>query len=341
MRFSLLCAGLLCLGPVSFGQSIPALFRDGLQAEFRFTDADFAKVEAGEAVARMVPTGRPDDVRMAGIVQIRTTPEAYIAAVRDIEHFQMSKEVILVHRFSSPAVESDLAEFPLPDFTKAELLACRPGHCAIKMPAEEMEILRNRIDWNAPDATERAGALVRQRIVLYINRYLREGDPALAVYYDTPAPYSVAEGLRSLIGSEMRIAQAMPALIRFASDFPAHRPPGTEDFLYWQEAAFGLKHVLRTQHVLIQKLPEGHYAIISKMLFATHYFRAAVEYSYIYPVRMPSGEPAIYLATSQRSYVDGMTGVKGAIIRRIAESRSPATLANNLRLAKEFLENRR
>ncbi|HVO96877.1 MAG TPA: hypothetical protein VMT15_02375 [Bryobacteraceae bacterium] len=312
-----------------------------MENEFHFTAADIAKIQSGQPVARLVATGKPDDVRMAGIVLIRTTPEVYIAALRDIEHFRMSKEVIHMHRFSSPPVESDLIEFPLPDFTKSELLACRPGHCSIKMPAEEMEILRKGIDWNAPDATERAAPLIRQRIVAYIYRYLREGDSALAVYYDTPAPYSVAEGLHSLIGNETHIAQSMPELIRFASEFPARRPAGTEDFLYWQEAAFGLKHVLRTQHVLIQKLPEGRYAIISKMLFATHYFRAAIEYSYIYPVRTPSGEPAIYVATSQRSYVDGMTGVKGAIIHRVAESRSPATLANNLRLAKEFLEHRR
>lgn len=336
-----LCSAVFCFGTALRAQAIPAIFRDGLASEFHFTESDFSRVEAGEPVARMVSTGKPDDVRMAGIVLIRTTPDAYIAAVRDIEHFPMSKEVVHMHRFRSPAEESDLTAFPLPDFTRSELQACRPGHCAIKMPADEMQILKNGIDWNAPDATERIAALARQRIINYVNRYCREGDAALAVYYDTPAPYSVAEGLHSLIGAETYIARAMPELIRFASEYPSGRPPGTEDFLYWQEAAFGLKHVLRAQHVLIQKLPEDHYAVISKMLFATHYFRAAVEYSYIYPVRTPSGEPAIYLGTSQRSYVDGMTGVKGAIIHRVAESRSPAALANNLRLAKQFLEHRR
>ncbi len=231
--------------------------------------------------------------------------------------------------------------FPFAGMTKDELLACRPGHCAIKMPADEMHLIQTSIDWNAPDAQARAERLVRQRIVAYVNRYLQNGDPALAVYYDTPTPYSVAEGLHSLIHSETLIAQAMPDLIRFAANFPANRPANTDDFLYWQEASFGLKHVLRAEHVMIQRLPRGnedHYVIISKMLFASHYFRAAVEYTYIYPVRTDSGEPAVYVATAQRSFVDGMSGVRGSILRRIAEARSPATLAENLRIAKLTLE---
>ena len=331
---------LFLISLLGFSQSIPGLLREGLQAEFGFTSSDFAKVEGGEAVARMVPTGKADDVRMAGVVLIRATPGAYIAALRDIDHMQVSKEVIRTHRFSAPPVLADLNDFPLPDFTKKEVLDCRPGHCAIKMPAEEMDILRNGIDWNSPEAAERGGVLVKQRIVAYLNRYLKTGESALAVYSDAAAPYSVAHGLRELFGSETSIARAMPELIRFALTYPENRPPETEDFVYWQEAAFGLKHVLRAQQVIIQKLPEDRYAIISKMLFATHYFRAAVEYSYVYPVRTAAGETAIYVATSQRSYVDGMTGVKGAIVHKVAESRSPATLAENLRLVRRSLESK-
>jgi hypothetical protein len=316
------------------------MLRDGLQSEFGFTASDLAKVEAGEAVARMVPTNKPDDVRMAGVVLIHATPEAYVAALRDIDHMQVSKEVIRTHRFSSPPVIADLNDFPLPEFTKKEVLDCRPGHCAIKLPAEEMEILRNRIDWNSPEAVEQVGVLIKQRIISYLDRYLQTGESALAVYSDAAAPYSVAQGLRELFGSETHIARSMPELIRFALTYPANRPPDTEDFLYWQEAAFGLKHVLRAQQVMIQKLPGDRYAIISKMLFASHYFRAAVEYSFVAPVRTASGETVMYVATSQRSYVDGMTGVRGAIVHKVAESRSPGTLAENLRITKKALESK-
>ena len=74
------------------------------------------------------------------------------------------------------------------------------------------------------------------------------------------------------------------------------------------------------------------------MLFATHYFRAAIEFYYVYPVRSETGQPAVYFVAAQRSYVDGLTGVKGAILRRIAQSRSPDSLAAHLNLAKQQLE---
>lgn len=320
---------------------MPVEMRQGLQREFHFSDAEIARVEAGEAVAKMAATGRPDDVRMAGVVLIRTTPAEYLNALRDIEHFARSRDVVQTHRFSSPPVEADLAGIHTPDLKK-ELLACHPGHCAYKLSADEMKAIQTGVDWNAPDANEQAEALVRQRMLKYLSRYREKGDAGLAVYYDSDSPYSVAEGLHSLIGSENELSKVVPELLNYASAYPNGRPQNTEDFFYWQEAAFGLKHVLRTQHVIIQKLPrpsgDPHYAVISKMLFASHYFRAAIEFQYVHPVRLPNGEQAIFLLSAQRSYVDGMTGAKGAIVRKLAEVRSPARLAENLQQAKQELE---
>jgi hypothetical protein len=319
---------------------LPAQLQEGLEKEFHLSSDDFEKLAAGQAIARIVPTGQPDDVRMIGVVLIKITSDDFIKAFRDIENFEKTKEVIRTHRFSSPPAESDLVDFA-PDIKKSEILACHPGHCSYKLPAEAMQALQTSINWDAPDANEKSNLLVRKMTIDYLNRYRMQGDRALAVYYDTPAPYSLAEGLHSLIGSETRIGKALPDLIHYASTYPAGRPADTEDFFYWQEAAFGLKHVLRTQHVIIQRLPSefgSRYAIISKMLFASHYFRAAVEFKYVYPVQTPSGEPAIYLITAQRSFIDGLTGLRGAIVRKVAEGRSPASLAADLQLAKEKME---
>jgi hypothetical protein len=208
-----------------------------------------------------------------------------------------------------------------------------------------MEDLRTKIDWATPDANVRAEEMIHKLIIARLLDYQQRGDPALAVYYDTGAPYSVAEGLRSLIGGEARLWNRFPELVRYAENYPKDEPADTDNLFYWQEAAFGLKHVVRLQHVIIEKVPradaEPHYAIISKMLFASHYFRAAIEFNYVYPVRTDGGGPAVYFVAAQRSYVDGLTGVKDAIVRRIAESRSPASLAANLDLAKRELERKR
>jgi hypothetical protein len=323
-------------------QTVPAEMQEALAAEFHFSPADLTRAESGKVIAKMVPTGKPDDVRMAGVVLIRVSSADFIRAFRDIEHFAIGKEVRHTERFSSPPVEADFAGYHLPDLNKDELFACHPGSCAYKMPAQAMEDLRTRIDWTAPDANARAEALVHKMMIEHLIDYQQRGDAALSVYYDTRAPYSVAEGLHSLIGGETLLWNRHPDLLRYAEHYPNDAPAGVENLFYWQEAAFGLKHIIRVQHVIIQKLPQpsedAHYAIISKMLLASHYFRAAIEFNYVYPVRTASGEPAVYFVAAQRSYVDGLTGAKGAILRKIAEGRSPASLAANLELAKHKLE---
>jgi len=319
--------------------------RDALASEFQFSSSDLSKAEAGKAVAKIVPTGKPDDVRMAGVVLVHVSSADFIRALRAIEHFASGNEVRQTGRFSSPPKEEDFAGYHLPILNKAELFACRPGNCAYKMPAQAMEDLRMKVDWTSPDANARAEVMVHKLIIQYLLDYQKRGDAALAIYDDARAPYSVADGLHSLIGGEARLWSRFPDLLHYAESYPKDKPAGTDDFFYWQEAAFGLKHVVRLQHVLIKKVPmasqEPHYAIISKMLFATHYFRAAMEFDYVYPVRSEAGEPALYFVAAQRSYIDGLTGVQGAILRRIAESRSPASLAANLDLARQQLERER
>ena len=320
---------------------MPAQMRAVLAGEYQFPASELDKAERGEAVARMVPTQRPDDVRMAGVIRIRVSSDEFMRAYRQIEKFEVSKEIRQTGRFSSPPSEADIASFDSSDFTKSDLQACRPGHCAYKMPAWLMEDLQAKIDWNAPDAEVRAKALIRQHWIAYVRRYQQQGDSALAVYYDSPAPYSLADGLRSVISATKSLWSQLPELATYVESYPRHKPEGVDDFFYWQDAAFGLKHVLRTQHVIIQRLPnpgDAHYAIVSKMLFATHYFRAAFEFKYVYPVRNASGQQAIYLMACQRSYVDGMTGIRGAILHRIAESRSASSMRENLELGRDRLE---
>lgn len=326
---------------VSPAQPMPALMREVLATEYQFPAAELDRAETGRAVARMVPTERRDDVRMAGVIRIKVSADEFLRAYRQIEKFEVSEEVRQTGRFSTPPSEADIAGFTLSDFTKADLQACRPGKCAYKLPAWLMEDLHAKVDWNAPDAEAQARALLRRHWIAYVRRYQQQGDSALAVYYDSPSPYSLAEGLRSVISSAKALWSQLPDLAHYVESYPRNKPPGIEDFFYWQEAAFGLKHVLRTQHVIIQKLPNpggAHYAILSKMLFATHYFRAAFEFKYVYPVRTPEGEAAIYLMACQRSYVDGMSGISGMILRKIADSRSPKSMMKNLEQGRDQLE---
>lgn len=332
---------LLTVAGSAAAQSMPVEMRDALTAEFHFSAADIARIESGRPVAKMASTGKPDDVRMAGAILIKVSSADFIKAFRDVASFQKSDQVVQTGTFSMPPLDSDIAAYQFPDLTKAAVAACRPGNCGYKLPSDVIQALRTKIDWTAPDANRQAQEFVHRLWISRLTAYERDGDSVLSVYYDTPSPFSVADGLHSLLGAETRLASRFPELVRYAVNYPADRPANTENLFYWQEAAFGLKHVVRTEHMILQEVPSpqgSHYAVITKMLFASHYFRAGFEFNYVYPVTTASGAPAVFFVAAQRSYVDGMTGVKGAVVRRIAESRSPATLETNLQLAKQRLE---
>ena len=322
---------------------MPDDLRMVLVNEFHFKDTDLSKLQEGEPIARIIHGDASDDIRLAGAVLIDTDSDTFIRSFKDVVHFETSKEVIRTGKFSDPPVEEDLRDFHAPDLNKKDVMACRPGKCVYKLPLYAIQDLQKKVDWSADDAPGQADAIVRRLWIDYLGRYQRDGNAALATYYDTPTPFSVAQGLKELEGSFLVPKVTAPEFIQYLEAYPKDKPANTEDFFYWQEAAFGLKPIVRCSHVVIERLPRAggiHYLIASQMLFASHYFRAAVEFKYVYPVRTGAGKPAVYFVTYQHSYVDGMTGVSGSILRRVVPGRSQASLVENLRLAKETVEKR-
>jgi hypothetical protein len=331
----------LVLSPLAHAQSIPEDLRSILVDTFHFKKEELSKMQQGQPVTKIIHSDDPEDLRLMGVVLIEADQQKFIEAYKDIVHFETGKEVIRTGKFSDPPVEADLAEFHAPDLNKKDIMACRPGKCVYKLPLYAIEDLQKRVDWSAADAKQQADAIVRKLWIDYLVRYRREGNRALATYYDTPVPFSVAGGLEELAASATEAKARVPELFRYLESYPNEKPPGTEEFFYWQEAAFGLKPIVRSSHVVIEKLerPEGsRYLIASQMLFASHYFRAALELKYVCPVQTDSGKRALYFLTYQHSYVDGMTGFSGSILRRVVPGRSQASLAENLRLAKQTVE---
>lgn len=231
MRSAILLAA-LSGSTASTAQSLPTDMRDVLVSEFKFSQADLAKAEKGMGVARVVSTAKPDDVLIAGVIRIEVSSEEFMRAYRDFEHFPASKESVRVGRLGAPVKEADLANFRFPDLNKKDLLACHPGTCAYKMPAYAMEELRSKIDWAAPEADERVQAMARRMTLAALTDYQTRGDPALVTYYDSQAPYSVAEGLHWLLGEEAHIAAIFPALLRYAAEYPKGKPSSLDDYFY-------------------------------------------------------------------------------------------------------------
>ena len=114
-----------------------------------------------------------------------------------------------------------------------------------------------------------------------------------------------------------------------------------EEMFYWQVGDFGLKPVHRLTHVIINKGSATHgegYLIASKMLFASHYFRSAIELRFLVPGQDQKRGAMHYLVCVKRSYVDGLTGMQGKLIRGTILRKSRTSMEKYVASVKEKVE---
>jgi hypothetical protein len=80
------------------------------------------------------------------------------------------------------------------------------------------------------------------------------------------------------------------------------------------------------------------YVVASKMMFASHYFRSGLELRYLIPGQDQSKGGMHYFIAVQRSYVDGMTGIKGAFLRRTVVNKARQSMERYIAGVKDRLE---
>jgi hypothetical protein len=153
----------------------------------------------------------------------------------------------------------------------------------------------------------------------------------------------VAEQFRALLAAGDPLPAPVPALLAYLDTYPHGRPAGVEDFFYWSVADFGLKQTIRVSHVTIYPLaadsPSGvEYAIAIKQLYASHYFHTTLELRFLVADDRRAGRSGTALISIVRSRSDGMTGVKGVLLRPIISRRSRAAVGGYLEHVKRQIE---
>lgn len=320
---------------------MPAPLRSFLEKEMGLTAPEMQSVIAGRPVTKLLWTRTDDEVALFGVVRIYAPQEMFISRFRNIAAFESGKGVLGIGRFHTPASMSDVAALQIDQKELKEISQCEPGDCTVKLSDRAMESLRREIDWKSPQAAIQAQPVIRRAFVDYVANYQKTGDAALAVNFDKEKPQSIRDDFRRLLQNSSHLFQYDPQLANYLEKYPQAKPPGTEDIFYWQKAEFGLKPVVRASHLVIHRRQEGGditYAIASKMLMASHYFRAALELKSLAPDGASPGGKSFYLICLNRSFVDGLTGVKGGLIRGTVKSRSRDSLARYLDGVKQKIE---
>jgi len=311
-----------------------------LAERFRMTPSQIAAVGRGEAVAVDLPSGVGREIAIGGAIRVGAPPERLAALVRDIERLESGEGFQRTKKVSDPPRLEDFDDLELPAEDVAALRTCRPGKCDVKLGQGAFDLLR-QIDWSAADATTRVNALARRTALEYLQAYRAGGNGELAIYRDSDRPQFIAREFADMVRRTGGLPDALPELADYLLNYPkASRPAGLDEFFYWSIADFGLKPVIRINHVVICPMagPAGtRFAIATKQLYASHYFHTALE------VRVAVDDPAQpgaahYLVVLNMARSDGLTGLFGGIVKSKARSGSRDGLVKALAATKRRCE---
>ena len=225
----------------------------------------------------------------AGAVRIDAPVERLLEVLRDIQKFESGSGFLKTVRISDPPGAGDFAELSLPAEDIADLRTCRPGHCDVKLGERAFTQLA-AIDRRAPDADARLQQFMQRMALEAVEAYRKRGTAALAVMLDESPSRQVAVEFEQMLAGTPWLAAAVPGLTDYLVRYPnAPRPAGLEEYFYWSFVEFGLKKVLRINHVVLYPTPgagPARWALANRQIYASHYFQNALE------VRLPVDDPA-------------------------------------------------
>jgi hypothetical protein len=309
---TVLLAGIVPVLGQSAAAPLPPRLDDYLVRHVKLTAKQRAELLQGQPVTQMLDADPSREVAIFGAVWINSTIGGYINEVRNIEQLEHGGHFLVTKRISTPPRLQDFDQLTLPKEDMADLRTCTVGSCELKLGEAALSRLQKEIDWSKPTATAAAERLIRGLALEYVEAYLEGGNDRLAIYRDTDRPTFVSKEFASMIDQMPSLTEYVPDLKRYLLGYPRATLPDADSFLYWQSAKFGLKPTIRINHLTIARRGETA-AVMSKMLYASHYFWTAISLHFLVPDKA-RGE-GFWFVTVNRSRSDGLSGFKGKLIR--------------------------
>ena len=282
--------------------------------------AQLAMVERGEPVVKVLETQNKRDVAVFGIVAADASRESYVKRLRDFPNFLRTPVRTGVGLFSNPAVPADVQAFRLDERDADDLRACQPGKCDFKLPATEMQRMRDRLGGSADDLAQ-VNAYARQRLLEYVTDYRARGDTVMVVY-DDRGNVRASAAFADLLGQSPYVYQYAPSLARYLTSYPRVKLDGVSEALFWSETeAPRMRRTLTVTHLTIYSPPElpGTTLAAAKQIYASHYFEAAFDLTTLIDRPRPDGPPGLYLIVLRRFRFDnlpsgGVLNVRGRVV---------------------------
>ena len=287
--------------------------------------ADLGAVERGEAVTKVLETENPRDVAIFGIVTTGSSRANYVGRLANLHTALNEPSRVQFGIFGSPATLADIKDLEISREDVEELRNCRPNACSFKLPATEMQRLRNELVGSTAEQQARVAAYARQRLVTYVNDYRSRGDSALVVYDDRGTVQS-SDAFASLLAQSPYVYKFVPSLARYFADYPRDTLAGAREIVFWaQDDAPRLRRILSVNQLVLYSPPElpAMTLVARKQIYANHYFEGAFELTSIIDRPTAAGYTDSYLLVLRRYRFDNLPGgllnIRGRVVGALRE----------------------
>jgi hypothetical protein len=289
-------------------QGLPSSLAQFLQQSIGLSPSQMNDVSAGKPVVTVLDPPDRNEVAVFGIVAVGVPRSFYVqratrfpSSLRDSWRKQLGM-------FSDPATVADVAGFTLPHDDVKALAHCSPGSCSVKVSVGAMSTLRVALAHSkSPDSV--ATAYFRRRIIAYVDGYRAHGDSALIVYDDRKDSTAANGVFTEILSHSPYMYQYVPTLERYLQHYPADRPAGVRDAIFWANEDFPrLKHTLTIVHAVVYSPPElpGRTFIVQKLLYSDHYMDGGLDFDAV--VDRPGTAAGVWLVSLRRLHFDHLPG---------------------------------
>jgi hypothetical protein len=276
------------------------------------------RLDSGGNIARVVPA-QEHDVAVFAAVPVNVGSDRFVSWIRRIEALKKTSYVHAIRRVSSPVRLEDFDNLAVEPGDIDDIKNCRPGKCALKLSAQEIETLQSVIRQRGAEWRPAVEAAFRKLVFERIKTYIAQGHAGFADVRDTSEPRSPARAFADVLQRSDFLTRQVPQLVDQLKRPPSHLI-GTESFIYWSKELFSRKTVISATHVLIVRpdregMPDV--VVASKQIFATHYMDASLGITAI----VRDGPSKRYLTYLNRTDVDVLGGFFGGLVRSILQRR--------------------
>jgi hypothetical protein len=313
----------------------------GIFTDLGLTPQQIAAIDAGRPVVKVLSWGDPSEIYVFGAVHVKGSSEAYLAAARDVEQLGRRSGYRGAGELRDNATPADLSALVLEADDVEALEDCREGSCDVQLPTVAMKAFHDGVIWSQPGAAEKANALFRPMVLQVVGAYRQGGNRALGEYRDRQHPGRVGDQFETMIGRAAALPAMLPELRRYLLEYPAAGLEKADSYFYWEKVAFGLRPTIRVNHAVIYRgRAQGREfgAVAIKQLYATHYFYTALDVALCVDDGAAASPSGFYLLTLKGSQQEGLTGIKGSVLRKVVVDKTRSSLESALASIKRALE---